>query len=207
MPKISIHPSLILLLLISLFGGFIKELCIFMVITFLHEMGHFISSKFYKINSTKITLTMLGGFIDLNNYQHLKTIPQLIINLSGIIVNLIIILLFIVIKNNFLDNNIIVIIINYNILMVIFNLLPIAPLDGYKILNTLFQMVFDEEYTKDCLYYLSLIFLVIISICLFIFKLYGYYLIVAFLFFRTIKEKRSSFKMLKQYSLFSKINY
>ncbi len=207
MPKISIHPSLILLLLISLFGGFIKELCIFLVITFLHELGHFISSKFYRISSTKITLTMLGGFIDLDNYQHLKTMHQLIINLSGIIVNLIIILLFKVIKTNFLDNNIIVIIINYNILMVIFNLLPIAPLDGYKILNTLFQMVFDEEYTKDCLYYLSLIFLVIISICLFIFKLYGYYLIVVFLFFRTIKEKRSSFKILKQYSLFSKINY
>lgn len=207
MPKINIHPSVIILLLISLFSGFIKELVIFLSITFLHELGHFIAAKFYGISSKRITLTMIGGFIDLDSYQHLKTIPQLIINLSGVIVNLVIILIFKVIKLNFLDNNIIVIIIDYNILMVVLNLLPISPLDGYKILNTFFQTIFDEEYTKDCLYYLSLIFLVIISICLFILKLYGYYLIVVFLFFRTIKEKRSSFKILKQYSLFSKINY
>ena len=207
MPKINIHPSVIILLLISLFSGFIKELVIFLSITFLHELGHLIAARFYGISSKRITLTMIGGFIDLDSYQHLKTIPQLIINLSGVIVNLVIILIFKVIKLNFLDNNIIVIIINYNMLMVILNLLPISPLDGYKILNTFLQIIFDEEYTKDCLYYLSLIFLVVITIILFILKLYGYYLIVIFLLFRTIKEKRNDLKILKQYSLFSKINY
>lgn len=205
MLKINFHPSLIFLFLIGLFGGFIKELLIFLIITFLHELGHFISSKIYGINSNKITLTMIGGFIDVDSYQHLTTIPQLVINLSGIIVNLIIILIFKVIENNFPDHNIVVIIINYNMLMIIFNLFPISPLDGYKILNTLLQTIFDEEYTKDCLYYLSLIFLVVISIILFIFKLYGFYLIISFLFFRTIKEKRNDLKRLKQYSLFSKI--
>ena len=112
MPKINIHPSVIILLLISLFSGFIKELVIFLSITFLHELGHLIAARFYGISSKRITLTMIGGFIDLDNYQHLKTIPQLIINLSGVIVNLVIILIFKVIKLNFLDNNIIVIIIN-----------------------------------------------------------------------------------------------
>lgn len=201
MIKVIIHPSIIILLLIGLFGGFLNELIIFLIITFLHEIGHLISAKIFKVKCRKITLTIIGGFIELDDYSSLSTIPKIIINLSGIIVNLLLFLLIKVINFNFLDNNIIS---SYNLLMIIFNLLPITPLDGHKILKSLLETLFEEEYLKDCLFYLSLIILTIISIILFITKLYGYYLIIWFLLMKAFKEKNNKNNLLKAYTFFSK---
>lgn len=202
MIKINIHPSVIILLLIGLFGGFLKELLIFLAITFLHETGHLFTAKLFNIKCYRITLTLIGGFIELSDYSSLSIIPKTLINLSGIIVNLIIILIVNVININFLDNNIIS---WYNILMIIFNLLPIAPLDGYRILKGLLEEIFEEEYLIDCLFYLSLIVLSIVSIFLYITKLYGYYLIISFLLIKTLNEKKKKNILLKKYSLFSKL--
>ncbi len=197
MIKINIHPTLIILLLIGLFGGFIKELILFLLITIFHELGHILSAKFLNIKCKYITLTLIGGFIELEDYSFLNPIFQILINISGILINLLIFLIFKVININFLDNNIIV---EYNLLMIFFNLLPIPPLDGYKILKVLIEIIYDEEYTSDCLFYLSLLFIVIISIILFITKLYGYYLIVIFLTFNIIKEHGNKNYYLRHYS-------
>ncbi len=202
MIKITLHPSIIILLLIGLFGGFLNELLIFLLITFLHEAGHLFTAKIFKVKCHKITLTLIGGFIELEDYSSLNLFSKILINISGIIVNLLIFLFINVININFLDNNIIS---WYNILMIIFNLLPVAPLDGYKILKNLLEIIFEEEYLNDCLFYLSLIILTIISIILFITKLYGYYVIISFLFIKTIKEKNSKNILLKQYSMFTKL--
>jgi stage IV sporulation protein FB len=202
MIKITLHPSIIILLLIGLFGGFLNELLIFLLITFLHEAGHLFTAKIFKVKCHKITLTLIGGFIELEDYSSLNLFSKILINISGIIVNLLIFLFINVININFLDNNIIS---WYNILMIIFNLLPVAPLDGYKILKNLLEIIFEEEYLNDCLFYLSLIILTIISIILFITKLYGYYVIISFLIIKTIKEKNSKNILLKQYSMFTKL--
>ncbi len=203
MRNITLHPSMVLLVFLGLFGGFFRELIVFFCIIIFHELGHILTALFFNIKCHKLYLTMFGGLIELDDYNEKNVLIKLLINTSGIIVNLILIMIFKIIKTNFIDNNIFI---NYNYLMIFVNLLPITPLDGYKILFNLLTIIFDDEYAEDCLFYFSLIILSILSIILFILKLYGYYLILFFLYYKTIANKRSNkHYKLKQYSFLKRI--
>ncbi|MBQ8293179.1 MAG: site-2 protease family protein [Bacilli bacterium] len=170
---------------------------IFFVVIMFHEFGHILIAKLFKIKVKKIRLTMIGGIIELDDYQFKKTYQKILINSAGIMINLLLIMIFKVIK---LSNDVNNIIVQYNYLMIVVNLLPINPLDGYKIIYDMFNIFFDEEYSLDCMYYLSMISIVICSILLFIFKLYGYYIIICFLSYKTFKDYRlSKYMILKHY--------
>ena len=67
-------------------------------------------------------------------------------------------------------------------LLIIFNLIPIYPLDGFNILESILEMIYKEKYKISINYssYISVIFLILFmcfaiyfqSICLFIVFLY-----------------------------------
>ena len=71
--------------------------------------------------------------------------------------------------------------------MIIFNLLIIYPLDGYRILNEILDIYYDKEYLNYLLFIISLINIVICSIVFIFLKCYGYFIILIFLLFRTIE--------------------
>lgn len=179
--KIIIHPSFLILLLIGLYGGFIKEVVSFSIIVFLHELGHFIAAKIFKVNYYSIHLTIIGCMIDLEDFSNLHLVKQTIINCAGIVINVILIICFSILNMELL--------VEYNKLMIFINLIPIFPLDGYKLIYSSLNIFFDDEYTVDCLFYLSLILIVILLFIIFILKLYGYLLIVSFLLYKTIEYK------------------
>ena len=65
--------------------------------------------------------------------------------------------------------------------MIIFNLLPIYPLDGYRIYYALLSKYFDELYSFDLLFYLSVLIGIILIIFLYIFNQYYYIVLIMFL--------------------------
>jgi len=54
--------------------------------------------------------------------------------------------------------------------MLIFNLLPIYPTDGFHILEEILLLIYDETYTFDLLKWLTYLFLALIFIVAIIFK-------------------------------------
>lgn len=77
-PKIKIHYSLVILLVISAFTGFLLEFGIILAILSLHEIGHLIMFKFCKGHVSQVTFTLIGGHID-SDYFKLSTISKLLI--------------------------------------------------------------------------------------------------------------------------------
>ena len=128
--KIKIHYSFYLLLFIGFFSGILKEVLIFIIIVILHELSHLLTSLIFKKKINFITITLIGGVIDLDSNEK-GLIKEFIINISGILMNL---LLVIIIKS-FKENYYTKLIFEYNLIMIIFNSLPIYPLDGYRILD------------------------------------------------------------------------
>lgn len=128
--KIKIHYSFYLLLFIGFFSGILKEVFIFIIIVILHELSHLLTSLIFKKKINFITITLIGGVIDLDSNEK-GIIQEFIINISGILMNL---LLVIIIKS-FKENYYTKLIFEYNLIMIIFNSLPIYPLDGYRILD------------------------------------------------------------------------
>lgn len=134
--KIYIHPlSLITLLIFILIGEF-RFISYFMLLIIVHEIGHIITSLYFKWNIDKIIILPLGGLTKYNVKINTPLKEEFLVAISGVIYQLI---FYILIKSK-IDYEYFSFI-NYFIL--IFNLIPIYPLDGAKILSVILNKLFN----------------------------------------------------------------
>lgn len=125
----------------------------------LHELGHAITAKRYKINTKEIVLLPIGGMA---NLEKLPKIPkqELIIAIVGPVVSLAIAaVLFLVLKitkgfpsmdelasiRAINSHNFLFVLMFTNTTLAVFNLLPAFPMDGGRVLRALLSF----KYTRD----------------------------------------------------------
>ncbi|MBQ9124486.1 MAG: hypothetical protein IJY14_02225 [Acholeplasmatales bacterium] len=146
MKKFKIDYSFILTLIIAILSPYQIEFILIILALFIHELGHLFFTLIFKIKINSIRLSALGFFMDIDN-QNISFIKELLIYAGGIIFNLITILLF-----DFLDKY------SYFILMI--NILPIYPLDGFRLLKALISYLFFYRIALYISHILSIIFLI-----------------------------------------------
>lgn len=157
MKRFKIHFSFYILFLCMILSRFQILYLKLLLLIFLHELGHILVASIFKIKINRIVLTGMGLFMDAET-NDLSFIRGIIFYLSGLIINLI--LLF------FLKENLKKI----NLFILIINLIPIYPTDGYNILNSIISYFFPYKISKYVSNYLSLI-LSCIIFCYFINKM------------------------------------
>ena len=132
--KIKIHPFYLIFIFTFILIGRFKFIMFFTFLILIHETGHIIMSLFFKWDIDKIIVLPFGGMIKYNELTNRPLIEEFLIGISGVIFQY---LLFLILKN----------IVSYryfsfiNYFIIIFNLIPIYPLDGSKILNVLFNKI------------------------------------------------------------------
>lgn len=141
--KVRVHYSLIIVLVLSLFTRQFIPFTIFFTSIILHELSHLFMAKLFGQQITSLTLTALGGIVEIK-IRKISAFKLLIIQCSGILMNLVI--YFLVSKLpafSYQD-----IIVNFNLILILFNILPIYPLDGHLILKTLISSFcsFSKEF-------------------------------------------------------------
>lgn len=94
-----------------------------------HELGHIIICLIFKRKIELINIYPFGGLIILDGYISSNIYEDILISCGGILVQL---LLGLIIDNSDFDY--------YNNLIILFNLMPIRPLDGEKILNLIISI-------------------------------------------------------------------
>lgn len=162
--KVSKYTYIIVLL--ALITGQIKELLGLLIIIISHEYGHYFMSKIFKWNIDKIYLYPFGGLIKYNEKIDKPFKEELLIAISGILNQFLVYLLFLLLnKYYFISDYFFNIIKNYNYSIILFNLIPIIPLDGSKILNIILNKLFNFRKSYIILNIISIILLII-----FIFK-------------------------------------
>lgn len=132
--KIYFHPLFLITVLIFILIGEFRFISYFMLLIIVHELGHVLVSICFKWNIEKIIVLPFGGLTKFNEIINRPLIEEFLITIAGIVFQMV---FFILIKNK-IDYKYFGII-NYFIL--IFNLIPIYPLDGSKILNVLFNKI------------------------------------------------------------------
>jgi Zn-dependent protease len=144
----------------ALFGvGLI--LALFLCVT-LHELGHSLAAQFYGIPVREIILLPLGG-VALLSRNPTKPVQELVIALAGPLVNVVIALILLVItgaglalggldSTTLMDANqapslglFLVWLLQANIALVIFNMIPAFPLDGGRVLRAILAMVMPSQ--------------------------------------------------------------
>lgn len=126
------YPFVILIALTGLY----KEFIIIFSIILIHELGHFLMARLFNWNISSITIYPFGGCVKFNEKLNRPLYQELLILLNGPIFQILYFLLIsIIYKNNLISLRDYQIFASYHKTLLIFNLLPIYPLDGGKLLN------------------------------------------------------------------------
>jgi len=129
-----LHPLFLITILIFVLIGEFRFISYFMLLIIVHELGHILVSLYFKWNIEKIIILPFGGLTKFKEIINRPLIEEFLIAIAGMIFQVI----FFVLIRKKIDYKYFSII-NYFIL--IFNLIPIYPLDGSKILNVLFNKI------------------------------------------------------------------
>lgn len=155
-----------------------------MSICLIHELGHIFFIKLFKYEIIKVELLPFGGFTTINEPINSNIDKDIIIALGGIIFQIILFLILFLFKNKF---NLITynLYLNYNFILIIFNLIPIIPLDGSKISELILEKFFSYHDSYHLNFYLSIFSLIIFTLINYQLKLDNYF-IISFLIYKTI---------------------
>ena len=188
--KLRIDLKIIVVILIFLFTGQLKTYCIIMFFCFLHEFGHIITAKLFKMQIEKIEILPCGFSASFFSYN-LSGVPkvfsmqELLVALAGPIVSLILALSF-----QYIDETNFTIltkpeIVYSNILILIFNLLPLYPLDGGRILKNILNIKLRGNNTDNIINKVSSVTIILLtivsSIAVYYFKNIAIFLVCIFL--------------------------
>lgn len=204
--EIKINLKIFVFIAIFLLTGQIEIYGILMFFALLHEIGHLVAGILLKFKPQSLKIFPLGLCISFStfpkdyNYKvmngNLLKIKEMIIAISGPLTNLIIIccsLLFL--KGILLEK-----IIYANILIVIFNMLPIYPLDGGRIVYNILYLFLGHRksllYTNYISNAVTIGMTMLASITIYHYHNIAILFIVGYLWFLVIQEnKRVHYKM------------
>lgn len=144
--KIEINLKIILVFILFLIFNNISTYLIFIIFIAIHEISHMIAGIVIGGKPKKISVNPFGLSLEFYYYGKDSFLYKIFFYLSGPISNLLIAIIFYYLKNyNFYRNEIIY----TNLAICFFNLIPILPLDGGKILKEILKKIvgFDKATT------------------------------------------------------------
>ena len=164
--KIEFHYTYILIALGFVLTGYFHNLIVFTSIIIIHELGHYFIAKINNLNVEKIIIYPYGGLVKMNNLINTNINKELLVASSGVIFQTIYYLIIIFLYNKGLVREYIFNLFTlYHKSILVFNILPIHPLDGSKILNLLLSKIIPFNLANKLNIFVSIITL-IVMICI-----------------------------------------
>lgn len=158
--KIEIDLKIILLILLFVFTSQIEIYGIFILFIFLHELAHIVVGLCFGLKVSSINMNIFGFSTELYTYKSRKSYIKIITYLAGPIFNFICAMFFYYSKN---QSEMTASIIYTNFLLCIFNLLPVLPLDGGKILKEILKNYIGNKNASIVMNIVTKVFLSAIS--------------------------------------------
>ena len=202
--KFRIDLKIFVLIILFFITNQIKIYAMIMIFAIIHELGHLMAGILLGMQPDKMEIRPFGVSIDFNikkkDYNikikkgNLLELKKIWIALAGPVMNvLLIIILFIPNIFNINENDKMLIIFS-NVTLIFFNILPIYPLDGGRVLKGIIYLYKGKYKAEECINSISYITLIILtaisSIAILYLKNIAIFLIIMFLWGLQIKENR-----------------
>ena len=204
--QIKLNLKVFLFLIIFLITKQIKIYALIMLFALLHELGHLIMGLILGYKPESISIIPTGFCIKFKttckDYNvkikkgNLLSVKKILIAIAGPLTNLILIIgaiiYYKIFGRNMLIENSIESIIYSNILIFVFNMLPIYPLDGGRIIKEIICIAYGRKKSHENIVKISNVTVIILTISASIFVLQFHniavVLIIAYLWYIVIKE-------------------
>jgi len=189
----------------------IEIYALFMIFAFIHELAHLLCGILLGLKPQSLKIMPMGLCVEFRTKpedynkkikkSNLLSIKKLIIATAGPVLNLIIAIIFTT-QNIHIFNISSEHIIYTNLLLAIFNLMPIYPLDGGRILKNFIRIYWGQQkaikYTNTISNVIAILITAISSIAIMYYKNIAIFLVIIYLWIIVIREN-------KRYNLKSKI--
>lgn len=201
--RIRINLKIFLFVLIFILTKQIKIYGILMLFACIHELGHMLVGILLGFKPDKLEIMPYGVSVGFNvkceDYNkkikkgNMLAIKKLIIALAGPLTNFIITVIFLIANINFfgIERELVI---YSNILIGIFNLIPIYPLDGGRVIKNILHIIVglqnSYEYTNQISKITICLLTAICSIAILYIKNVALLLILAYLWYLVIVENR-----------------
>ena len=166
-----------------------------MIFALIHELAHLICGVILGFKPDTLKIMPLGFSIEfetkIEDYNkkvgksNMLSVKKILIALAGPMINLIIVIIGLILK---IDNNVIY----SNFLIFLFNLIPVYPLDGGRIIKNLFKIWFGNRKANKYINLISNIYIICLtmlsSILILIYKNIAILAILTFLWVMVIRE-------------------
>lgn len=180
--KIEFHYTYILMALSLVLAGCFSNLIVFTSLIIVHELGHAIVGIILNYQLDKIIIYPYGGLTKFTSLINNKISKDLLVSVSGLLSQLLYFgLITILYKMGFLRLYIYKLFTLYNSSMLLFNILPITPLDGSKIVNLILSKYLNYNLANTITIYLSLFSLIILLLSNIYEKNYSFILVIGIL--------------------------
>lgn len=213
--RFKIDLKIFIFLILFYFTKQMETYVVIMVFAIIHELGHLVAGLALGMIPESIKLMPYGLSISFKlipkDYNkkigtgNLLEIKKIIVATAGPLTNFFIILIIFNLKIDLISN---LIIVYANLLIIIFNLLPIYPLDGGRILKGILHIIVGKKESEKYINNISFISLVILtfigSIGIYCLKNIAIFYIIIFLWLLYIKEDIIYKKRLKIFNLIKK---
>jgi len=163
--KISVHPLFWVIIVIGIFTARFKELLLLFCIVLIHELGHAFAAAYYNWRIKKIQLLPFGGVAELEEHGNKSLKEELVVVIAGPIQHIWMMAVgYIVFEAGWLGADLYYFFIWNNIIILAFNLLPIWPLDGGKVLFNVLSYRFPYLQAHEKMMKLSCVFFSVILV-------------------------------------------
>ncbi|MFS0860113.1 MULTISPECIES: site-2 protease family protein [Paenibacillus] len=156
--RISFHPFFVIIMMASLLTGNFIELITLFAIVFIHECGHAAAAALLGCRVLSIQMLPFGGVAVIEDAGNITARREIIIALAGPFQNMLMVGVVLLLKyGNLGDPLFLDYIIQGNLLIALFNLLPVLPLDGGKIVQALVSLAAPYYTTLMWTYRISIL--------------------------------------------------
>lgn len=188
-----------------------------MIFALIHELGHLFIGLMLQMKPQKLEIMPFGVSIafkinpkDYNKKiknGNMLNIKKMIVAIAGPLTNIIIIVITYNLKIDIIKA---MMIIYTNLLIILFNLLPIYPLDGGRILKEILHIIQGKRKSEESINNISIITTIIItaigSISILYLKNIAIFIIIMYLWYLVLKENSKYLNKKKIYDKIEKIN-
>ncbi len=164
--KFKIHPLFWVVIAIGVMTAHFKELLLLFGIVLVHELGHAFAAAYYRWRIKHIQLLPFGGVVEMEEHGNKPLKEEMAVILAGPLQHIwMISVSYLLFKNGWINEEWYHLLLWNNITILAFNLLPIWPLDGGKIvLNLLSNWLPFLQAHRFMLYISGVVFIIAVSI-------------------------------------------